>query len=89
MENSITLDDVELSIQALQAHQAFSTSLMVVLVQVGLDPQDIPDEQVGIDDNGSLKIWIEGVTIEDPSDGVKNQPQLTVPASEWQWKVGE
>jgi len=81
MENSITLDDVELTISALQAYSGFSRQIMLELARNSVDVITFPDEHVVLQDNGQLHIWSNV-----PLPSGTERRELTIPATEWQWK---
>lgn len=83
MARKISLDEVNISAEVFEAWQVIGERIALFLASAGANVDNIPDERVRIEDDGSLTVWVE-INL---SSGSKFEPSLKVPPSEWHWRV--
>ena len=83
MPTEISLDDIYISPAVYFAWEKRAAIALKGLIAAGVRPQDIPDERVTLNDDGTLTIFVEIPNVLDIS--------LDVPADQWAYikKGGE
>lgn len=76
MSQDVELDDVVLSSEAASAYQEFATRVGTALAVAGVSASDIPDEQMRVEVDGSLVVY---VTL--PRE--QGEVSMTIPPEHW------
>ncbi|NBD73709.1 hypothetical protein GVX82_01560 [Patescibacteria group bacterium] len=75
----IDLDAVNLTAEAVAAYQQLAERVGAALAQLGISPEEIPDEQGRLMTDGSLEVF---VTL----PGGHGEISMTIPPEHWAWR---
>ena len=76
--STVDLADMLISSAAFHTYHEFADRVARLLVQLGIDPKSIPDEQARLEGDGSLTVFVVV-----PNFG---EVAMSIPAGQWAWR---